>query len=49
MLRMADDAEQMPETSRELQQLLENETDPERIIALTRQLIDYLDEEENGG
>jgi hypothetical protein len=28
---------------------LENETDPERIVALTRQLIDALDAEENCG
>jgi len=46
---MADDAEQTPKTSREIAQQLENETDPERIIALTRQLIDALDAEENCG
>jgi hypothetical protein len=49
MPRMADDSDQIPKTSRELEQLLENETDPQRIVALTRQLIDALDEEENKG
>jgi hypothetical protein len=47
MLPMAEDAEPTPKTSRELEQLLENETDPEKIVDLTRQLIDALDAEEN--
>jgi len=46
---MANDAEQASKTSREIAQQLENKTDPERIIALTRQLIDALDAEENCG
>jgi hypothetical protein len=33
----------------ELEQILENETDPGKIVALTRQLIDALDAEENSG
>jgi len=49
MLPMADDAEQTPKASPRFAQQLENETGPERMIALTSQFIDALDAEENCG